>query len=370
MILTLSLLIFTVSIVLHMIVIRYAPRIGLIDIPNERSMHKKHTPRGAGIAVFLAVISVLTVYNWDHVVTYKLVYAAISIVFLIGLIDDLYNVSPRLKFIFIFLGSLLLYFQGIHIDMIGSYFGYDVIIPALLIFPFTFFAIAGFTNALNLIDGLDGLAGTVALVILTTFFSIGMIHSDMLILTLSSSFIAALAAFWIFNWHPAKIFMGDSGSLTLGFVISILSILSLKYVTPSSMIFIAAIPLLDTFIVITRRLQRGQSPFKADKNHIHHFLIGVKGDVRFTVILLVSIQTALSIIGFQLREADDFLSLILFGLLFFIFLNLFDQRLKHRRETKKNKLKKLALKKLQSEKRKQRIQTLNSPTILNSAEQQ
>lgn len=370
MILTLPLFIFTASIVLHMIVIRYAPRLGLIDIPNERSMHQKLTPRGAGIAIFLAVISVLSVYNWDHVVTYKFLYAAISLVFLIGFLDDLYNVSPRLKFIFIFFGSLLLYFQGIHIDTIGNYFGYDIMIPALLIFPFTFFAIAGFTNALNLIDGLDGLAGTVALVILTTFFSIGMIHNDILILTLSSSFIAALAAFWIFNWHPAKVFMGDSGSLTLGFVISILSILSLKYVTPSSMIFITAIPLLDTFIVITRRLQRGQSPFKADKNHIHHFLFGVKGDVRFTVILLVSIQIALSLIGFQLREADDFLSLVLFGLLFFIFLNLFDQRLKHRRETKKAKLKKRTLKKLQSEKKRRKTPNITPTTILTPAEQQ
>ena len=263
--------------------------------------------------------------------------------FIIGLIDDLFDVSPRLKFVVLFFASLLVYFQGIHIDTLGNYFGYEAALPLFLLFPFSFFAITGLTNAFNLIDGLDGLSGSIGLIILTTFLFIGIANGDTLIITLSSSFIAALLAFLFFNWNPAQIFMGDSGSLTLGFVISILSILSLQYATPTSVIFIVAVPLLDTFIVMTRRIQRGQSPFKADKNHLHHFLYGVKGNVRFTVILLMSIQAIFSIIGFQLRSEDDFLSLALFSLLFFVFLNLFDQRLKHRKRSKKIKKRKRSL---------------------------
>ncbi len=141
--------------------------------------------------------------------------------------------------------------------------------------------------------------------------------------------------------------MGDSGSLTLGFVISVLSILSLQYISPVAVLFIVAVPLLDTFIVMTRRIQRGQSPFKADKNHLHHFLYSVKGNVRFTVMLLISIQAIFSIMGFQLRAEDDFLSLLLFGLLFFVFLNLFDQRLKHRKRSKKIKRYKRSLRGVQ-----------------------
>ena len=102
-------------------------------------------------------------------------------------------------------------------------------------------------------------------------------------------------------------------------------------------------PLLDTYLVMTRSIQRGHSPFKADKNHIHHFLYGIKDDIRFTVLLLLSIQAIFAIIGFQLRNSSDFLSIFLFGLLFFVFLNLFDQRLKRRKHSKKIKKHKRAL---------------------------
>jgi UDP-GlcNAc:undecaprenyl-phosphate GlcNAc-1-phosphate transferase len=341
--LTFILILFLTSLVLHFVMVDYATRFGLVDVPNERSMHKTRIPRGAGVAMFLAVLAVQAIFNYDHLITYALIYSAISLIFIIGVLDDFYNVSPRLKFVFIFFATILVYWYGVHIDSLGTYFGYKLSLPFALVFPFTFFAIAGFTNALNLIDGLDGLAGSVSTIMLFTFLAIGITYNDPLITILSSSFIVVLVAFLIFNWHPAKIFMGDSGSLTLGFVISLLSILSMKYITPSSVLFIIAIPLLDTFIVMTRRIQRGISPFKADKNHIHHFLYGIKGDIRFTVFLLMSIQAIFSIIGFQLSTANDFLSISLFALLFFVFLSLFDQRLKHRKRSKKSKKHKRAL---------------------------
>lgn len=325
------------SVLFHLLLIRFAQPLGLIDIPNERSMHKKAVPRGAGIAIFMSILIVHALFNWDHLHTYFLIYLAITIVFIVGLIDDIFDTSPRLKFLFIFIAGTLLYWNGNYIGTLGHYFGHDMTIPVLIAFPFTLFAIAGFTNALNLIDGLDGLAASVSLIILSTFLAIGVIHNDILIITLSSSFIVSLLVFWFFNWNPAQIFMGDSGSLTLGFVIATLSILSLRYASPASILFITAIPLLDTFLVIIRRIQRGISPFKADKNHIHHFMYKVKGDVRVSVILIASIQTMFSMIGFQMRLADDFLSLVLFSLLFFIFLSLFDQRIRYRKESKSKK---------------------------------
>ncbi|HHD81307.1 MAG TPA: undecaprenyl/decaprenyl-phosphate alpha-N-acetylglucosaminyl 1-phosphate transferase, partial [Campylobacterales bacterium] len=146
----------------------------------------------------------------------------------------------------------------------------------------------------------------------------------------SSIYISALLAFMIFNWNPATVFMGDSGSLTLGILIVILTMRAVQYITPVSVLFIIAIPLLDTFIVMTRRLQRHQSPFRADKNHLHHFLFNVKGDIKYTVIILIMMQIVFSIIGYQVSHSDDLISLILFALLFYIYLNLFDQRLKRR----------------------------------------
>jgi len=166
------------------------------------------------------------------------------------------------------------------------------------------------------------------------FLAIGFVHHDQLLIILSSTFIVTIVAFLLFNWHPAKIFMGDSGSLTLGLAISILSIESLQYMTPSAVLFVIALPLIDTFVVMRRRIQRHQSPFKADKNHIHHFMYKTKLDVKFSVTLLLCIQLALSIMGYQMRQENQILSLALFFLLLYIFLNLFDQRFKYRKKKK------------------------------------
>jgi len=323
--------IFIISFISIYLLIRNAEKLGLVDIPNERSMHTKLTPRGAGIAFVLPVFLVVILFDLEYFKTYYYIYLAIAIVFIAGAWDDIKNISPKSKFLFIFISSLLLYVNDFAIVSLGTYLGYEVVLPSWLVFLFTFFAIAGYTNALNLMDGLDGLAASLSLVMFVTFLTIGLEYNDKLLISLSSFFTVTLLAFLWFNWNPAKIFMGDSGSLTLGMVISILAIQSMQYITPISALFIIAVPVLDTFIVMTRRIQRGNSPFKADKNHLHHFLFNVKGNVRYTVIVLVLMQIVFSIIGYQLDPKNEFLSLILFMILFYLYLNLFDQRLKRRK---------------------------------------
>lgn len=324
--------IFIITSIFIYILIRFSDKLKLIDIPNDRSMHQVVKPRGAGIAFVLSIFIILVFFDLDYLINYYHVYLAIIVVFVAGIWDDYRDISPKIKFIFIFISSVLLYINDLAIYSLGTYFGFELILPSWFIFPFTFFAISGYTNALNLMDGLDGLAGSITIVILSTFFAIGLEHKDELLITLSSTFIVSLMAFLLFNWNPAKIFMGDSGSLTLGMVIVILSIQALEYITPASVLFIIALPLLDTFIVMTRRIQRGQSPFKADKNHMHHFLFNVKGDIRYTVTILIMMQIIFSIIGYQVSHANNLISLVLFILLFYIYLNLFDQRLKRRKK--------------------------------------
>ncbi len=322
--------IFIITLVSIYLLIHNSKRLGLVDIPNERSMHKKVTPRGAGIAFVLSVFLVVLLFDFEHFKTYYYIYFSIAIVFMAGVWDDVKDITAKTKFTFIFFAALFLYLNDFALYSLGTYFGYEVVLPVWFVFPFTFFAIAGFTNALNLMDGLDGLASVVSIVMLATFLAVGLQHNDELLISLSSFFIVTLLAFLLFNWHPAKVFMGDSGSLTLGVVISILAIQAVQYITPASVLFIIAMPLLDTFIVMTRRIQRHQSPFKADKNHMHHFLFNVKGDVRYTVIILALMQIVFSIIGYQVSGSNEVLSLILFMILFYIYLNLFDQRLKRR----------------------------------------
>ena len=327
--------IFIISFISIYLLIHASKKLKLVDIPNARSMHKRVTPNGAGIAFILPIFLVVLLFDFEHFKLYYYVYLAIAIMFIAGAWDDLKDISPKLKFLFLFFASLLLYLNDFAIVSLGTYIGYEVVLPAWLVFPFTFFAISGYTNALNLMDGLDGLAASISIVIFVTFLTIGLEYQDELLISLSSFFTVTLLAFLWFNWNPAQIFMGDSGSLALGIAISILAIQSMQYITPVSALFIIAMPVLDTFIVITRRIQRGNSPFKADKNHMHHFLFNVKGDIRYTVIVLVLMQIVFSIIGYQLNLSNEFLSLILFMILFYLFLNLFDQRRKRRKHQDK-----------------------------------
>ncbi len=330
---------FILSLLFVSLLLKYSEKLGLQDIPNARSAHKSIIPRSAGLGLTSAVLLSMLIFNFEHMIEYGYIYLSILAIMLVGLYDDKFEISYRLKFVaLLFIGAYIAY-NGLLINSLGTYFGYVLDIPIWIAAPFTLFAIIGFTNALNLMDGFDGLAGGLSSIMMLTFFMIGYVHDDSLIMTLSSTFIVAIVAFLFFNWHPAKIFMGDSGSLTLGFVISILSILSLEYMTPTAVLFVVALPLMDTFIVMKRRIQRGQSPFKADKNHIHHFMYKTKANVKFSVKLLLYIQMAFSIMGYQMRAENEILSLMLFGLLMYIFLNIFDQRFKYRAPKKKERLK-------------------------------
>ncbi len=331
--------IFILSFVFIRFLIKYSVELGLQDVPNARSSHKDIVPRSAGVGFTGAVLISLVLFNFVHVQEYYYIYLSILAIMLVGLYDDKFEASHRLKFVALLLIGAYVTYNGFLIHSLGTYFGYSVDMSIWISVPFTIFAIVGFSNALNLMDGLDGLAAGLSSIMMITFFMIGFVNDDQLIMTLSLTFIASILAFLFFNWNPAKIFMGDSGSLTLGFVISILSIKSLAYMTPSAVLFIVALPLIDTFIVMRRRIQRGQSPFKADKNHIHHFVYKTKVDVKFSVTLLIYMQLILSIIGYQLRVENEILSLILFGLLLHVFLNLFDQRFKYRKPRKKERLK-------------------------------
>ncbi len=305
--------IFILSLVLVGLVKRYAPALGLIDIPNDRSTHMDHTPRAAGIGFFLAVASVIPFFHFDLLLQYSWIFFAIFLVFAIGVLDDHHDTSPNTKFIVLIVSTVLLSFNGLVIDDVGTFFGLPITLGWFAI-PFTVFAVTGFTNALNLIDGLDGLAGTVSIVILGTFFIVGYQHDDIFMMTLSMAFIASLLAFLIYNWQPASIFMGDSGSLTLGFIISVLAVKSLDYVPTVSILFIAALPIFDTLVVMVRRKRKGRSMFSADRCHMHHIIRHFfMENTQKTVLFFGVLQAIYSITGLQLdKQMDEGYLLILF----------------------------------------------------------
>jgi UDP-GlcNAc:undecaprenyl-phosphate GlcNAc-1-phosphate transferase len=304
--------VFLVTLGLIWLIRRNAQSWGLMDIPNTRSVHTVMTPRGAGIAFFIGVFSLLPLFYFDVLFHYSWTLLAILFVFLVGAYDDYSQTTPKIKFFVLAIATLLLCLDDLVIDDVGYFFGHHLYMGWLSI-PFTFFAVSGFTNALNLIDGLDGLATSISLVILTTFFIVGYRHHDMFMMLFSSTFFMALCAFLVYNWYPATIFMGDSGSLTIGFVISLLSLKSLDYIAPSTILFITAIPILDTIIVMIRRKRNGRSIFSPNNCHIHHIVKKYfGGNTVYTVLFLAFFQSLYSFFGMQFDKDIDG-SILLFG---------------------------------------------------------
>ncbi len=324
---------FILTFILIKLIKKIAAGLNLIDTPNARNSHKKPVVTCGGVAIVLSSLSIFLLFHFDVFLEYYYVFISIIIIFILGIIDDIKKLTPLLKLVGISAALIILCYNDYYINSLGTYANQEVHLHWFLIFPVTFFAVIGFTNALNLIDGLDGLAATVSIVILTALCAIGLKYNDPFIIFISSIFIVSLLAFLLFNWHPASIFMGDSGSLTLGFVISILGIKALEYISPTSLLFIAALPILNTVIVLYRRKQRHLSAFKADHIHLHDLILSQKRSIPFTVTILSLIQVVLSMIGYSSINNDDLFNIIEFIIIFYIFFSLFDQRV-HIRGTK------------------------------------
>ncbi len=316
---------FLISLLFTYTITKISSKMGMIDIPNERSSHIKPIPRGAGVAIFLSCLIILTIFHTSFIAEFKGFILGALVVFFIGVYDDNRGVKPKTKFVAITIAAILVFFMDdMKIDTLGVWFGYEISLPLFISLIITIIAVVGFTNAMNLIDGLDGLSGSVAIVIFGAFYYIGLVYQDTFIMTVSILMIAAIAAFLLFNWHPARIFMGDSGSLILGFTIAIVAIKSIDYISITSVLFLTAIPIIDTLTVMVRRMQRSLSPFNPDKTHLHHKVLRWKGGVDNAVVMIVLIQLLFSIMGLAIRKQPDqiiFSIFVIVLILAFIFLD-------------------------------------------------
>ena len=326
-----GILVFLLTVLFTQLIKQYAAKISMLDIPNNRSSHTTPTPRGAGIAMFLAYFLVLLLFHSTFIMEYVGFFMGTALIFILGVYDDAKDTSPKFKlFVIIAATAVAFFLDGFQINTLGHWFGLEVQLPFIIALFVTLFAVAGFTNALNLVDGLDGLAGSLSLVILASLYYIGYAYHDQFIMTISFLVIVTLLGFLLFNWYPASIFMGDSGSLVLGFIISILSIKAITYVSDTTILFIAAVPIIDTIIVMSRRMQRGLSPFAPDKSHFHHKILMLRGSVDASVHILIALQIILSSIGLLLRDKNDVINLALFSVILFVFFQTLDDRKEQR----------------------------------------
>lgn len=271
----------------------------LLDTPNERTVHKSLKPRMGGLAIFAGFISALTIFGdfSEEFRGIQQVLAGSVIIFFIGLKDDIAGVSAFKKFFVQILATGIVVFIGeLRITNLHGIMGINVIENDGLSYAITFFIIIGITNAVNLIDGLDGLAGSVVTV-MAIAFGVYFYQFNSSFAVLSFCLAGSMLGFLRFNIYRATIFMGDTGSLVSGFVIAVMAVQFVEMApansaSPITALAILILPVVDTLRVFMLRISVGISPFTPDKNHIHHRLI----DLGFSHIQTVGILVLVNLI--------------------------------------------------------------------------
>lgn len=316
------------SMILTAVYKRVAMKFNWVDVPDARRVHNKIMPTMGGIAIFIAFYFALFILLPIPTSLILPIFLGSLIVLLTGCIDDLKNLTPLLKVIGILLGALVVYyFGGISLEtMTLPLFG--TLEFGSWSLPFTLLWILGFTNAVNLIDGLDGLASGVSIIALTTMGIIGFFFLTIQEVSISIMIfvlVAAIAGFLPYNFHPASLFLGDTGALFIGFMIGIFSLQGLKNATLISLVLpvvILGIPVTDTLFAMIRRKMNRQPISVADKNHIHHRLMSLGLSHRQTVLAIYSVSAIFSIIAL-LYNFSTFWGSILLTISVFVGVELF-----------------------------------------------
>jgi len=287
--------------------IKSAARLQFVDIPDARKVHVQAVPRIGGVAIVVgAMLPILLWLPLHREVTGFLVGA--TIIFIFGVWDDRKELNYRLKFMGQFLAILAVVgLGGVTIKFI-PFAGLDPVSSYIAI-PLTVISLLGITNAINLSDGLDGLAGGASLLSFGIIALLGYMVSDTQVVMIALAVIGSILGFLRFNTYPAQVFMGDTGSQFLGFSVGVLVILLTQNVntalSPALPLLILGLPILDTIMVMVQRLLEGNSPFSADQKHIHHKLLALHFDHYEVVFIIYFIQSILVLGAFYFRYQSD-----------------------------------------------------------------
>lgn len=296
-------------------VICLAGKTGAMDAPDARKVHKKPIPRIGGIGIYVAfMVAILSVLAFTEVspeVLYEIIGLLVggSIIFIVGLLDDYVNLPAKVKLLGQIIAACVLVFAfDVRIDFITDPFG-DYIYLEFLAIPATIFWLVGLTNTVNLIDGLDGLAAGVSTIASITIFLVALQQGIILVAVLTAALAGAAFGFLYYNFNPAKIFMGDSGSQFLGFMLAGISVIgavksaaTIALIVP---ILALGLPILDTTFAIVRRYRGGVPIFKPDKGHLHHRLLDLGFSQRQAVLLMYVISALLGLSAVALTEVSS-----------------------------------------------------------------
>src|SRR6185436_1750132 len=333
---------FIISFLAIPVVLQIAEQKKLYDVPDERKIHTHAVTSLGGVAIFsgfllAALLSIQGYLNPE----FQYFFAAALVIFFLGLKDDIIVLSASKKFVGqMIAASILIHLGGIRLDSMHGLFGFDQL-PEGFALALSYLTIIVVINSFNLIDGVDGLASSLGILTMlifgTYFFMIGQQAYALMAFALAGS----LVAFLIFNHHPAKIFMGDSGSLMIGLVNAILVIKFINVASdPTNAIPIGSaaaigfsiliVPLTDTLRIFAIRISKGCSPFTPDRNHIHHLLLNLGFGHAAITFICVCINISFVMLAYSLRSiGSTYVLLIMLALSFAGFGLLYYRRPRH-----------------------------------------
>lgn len=305
---------FISSILITPVVKKIAFKIGATDKPNQRKVHQKIMPRLGGLAIYISFVIGVMVSQQDSPQLMAIMIGS-TIIIITGIFDDMYEISAKMKFLGQIVAALIVVFLGgVQVEFINLPFTEGVLHFGLLSVPITILWIVGITNAINLIDGLDGLAAGVSSIALITISIMAIIIPNPFVLVIGTILLASTLGFLVYNFHPAKIFMGDTGALFLGYMIAVLSLLGFKNITMISLIIpiiILGVPISDTFYAILRRLVNKKPLSSPDKSHLHHCLLSSGFSHRQTVLLIYAMAAFFGLAAIIISQAKLVGSIVL-----------------------------------------------------------
>lgn len=321
---------FSIGISIFPVLIKIFTKFNYSDAPGGRKIHLNEVPSMGGIAFFIAALLSILIWNWPlSPLSYRFLIGGILLVFFVGLRDDMVELKASRKLLGQLIAvTMVVVAADIRIKDLHGFLGVGEL-PLLVSYGFSAFVLLALTNAFNLIDGLDGLAGTMAVLVFSCLGLWFMYHGLESLAVLSFTFLGGVLAFLVFNWHPAKIFMGDTGSLTLGFTMGALIIAFMEHnaLLPENSspwrfesvfsmgVALMMFPLYDMARVFFRRIKRGQGPMTPDKSHVHHFLMRMGLKHNQVALLLGSIQLSFIVIAVLMKNYSDHIVLPIISVL-------------------------------------------------------
>lgn len=300
---------------------KISEHVGALDIPNGRKVHKEPIPTLGGLAIFASFLLGYMLFSRQSIEMIAILIGSFIVV-LTGIIDDIKPLRARHKLIGQIIAALVVVFYGgIAVSNITA-FGLNIVFTPIVSKILTVIFIIGCINAINLIDGLDGLASGISSIYFLTIGIIAVIMGQSSLDTsLTFIMLGATLGFLVHNFHPAKIFMGDSGSMFLGFIISVIALLGFKNVTFTSLIvplLVLAIPILDTLFAIIRRLLKKQSISEPDRSHLHHQFLNMRFSHRNTVLIIYFIDILFAAASIIYVIKDPFWGQVIYSILLII----------------------------------------------------